>query len=80
MYNIIYKSDIMQAVLNSVMTKKELAYNVYLFYGENLDEMDCNETNYSLRVVLNCVPKSKRRLKMHMSSTKITSAKDYHWC
>ena len=43
MYNIIYKGDIMQAVLNSVMPKKELAYNVYFFYGENLDEMDCNE-------------------------------------
>ena len=43
MYNLIYKGDIMQSVVNSVMAKKELAYNVYLFYGQNLNKMDCNE-------------------------------------
>ena len=45
MYNIIYKNDIMESALSSVISKKDFGYNVYFFYGDQLEEMDCDEYN-----------------------------------
>ena len=35
----------MEAALSSVISKKDFGYNVYFFYGDQLEEMDCDEYN-----------------------------------
>ena len=55
MYNTVYKNDIMEAALGSVISKKGFAYNVYFFMEINYRKWIVMSITYSLKVGLNFV-------------------------